>query len=107
VSEGDPPTGERRPVKRGEGEVTQWPRGLVGYVSSGPEDETPSPDEDRTGNRLHLAARLLSVLRSQGRDVDRELRELTEAEAAFSRGDRARATRLVDQLFTDIDERRP
>jgi hypothetical protein len=105
VPEDDPPTEPRRPVKRGEGEVTQWPRGLVGYVPSGPDDETPSPEEDRTGNRLRLAARLLSVLRSQGRDVDREVRELTEAEAAFSRGERTRATRLVDQLFADLDER--
>jgi hypothetical protein len=105
VSEGDPAADPRRPVKRGEGEVTQWPRGLVGYVPSGPEDEAPSADEDRTGNRLHLAARLLSVLRSQGRDVDREIRELTEAEAAFAKGDRPRATRLVDQLFADLDER--
>jgi hypothetical protein len=85
--------------------VTQWPRGLAGYVASGPEDETPSPEEDRTGNRLRLAGRLLSVLRSQGRDVDREVRELTDAEAAYARGDKARATYLVDQLFADLDER--
>ncbi|MGB7124119.1 MAG: hypothetical protein WBE40_04600 [Thermoplasmata archaeon] len=106
MSEGDGAPAPRRPTKRGEGEVTQWPRGLVGYVSSGPEDETPSPDEDRTGNRLRLAARLLSVLRSQGRDVDREVRELAAADAAYSRGDRAGATRLVDRLFADLDERR-
>jgi hypothetical protein len=105
VPDDAPPGDDRRRVKRGEGEVTQWPRGLVGYVSSGPEDETPSPEEDRTGNRLRLAARLLSVLRSQGRDVDREVRELTDAEAAFARGDKIRATRLVDQLFADLDER--
>ncbi len=85
--------------------MTQWPRGLAGYVPSGPDDETPSPEEDRTRNRLRLAARLLSVLRSQGRDVDREVRELTEAEAAFARGDKSRATHLVDQLFADLDER--
>ena len=105
MSEGEPPADPRRRVKRGEGEITQWPKGLVGYVPSGPEDEVPSPDEDRTGNRLKLAGRLLAVLRSQGRDVEREVRELTEAESAFSRGDRARATRLVDQLFRDLDER--
>ncbi len=85
--------------------MTQWPRGLAGYVSSGPADEEPSPEEDRTANRLKLAGRLLSVLRSQGRDVDREVRELTEAEAAFARGDKPLATRLVDQLFADVDER--
>ena len=92
-------------MKRGEGVVTQWPRGLVGYGASGPVDETPSPDEDRTGNRLRLAGRLLSVLRSQGRDVDREVGELADAERVFAGGDRARAARLVDQLFADLDER--
>jgi hypothetical protein len=92
-------------VERGEGEVTQWPRGLSGYVSSGPLDEPPSPEEDRTGNRVRLAARLLAVLRSQGRDVDREVRELAAAEAAYVRGEKGRATRLVDQLFADLDTR--
>jgi hypothetical protein len=107
VADPDAPRADRRRVKRGEGEVTQWPRGLAGYVSSGPEDETPSPDEDRTGNRLGLAARLLAVLRAEGRDVDREVRELTAAEAAYRRGETARATRLVDQLIADLDLRPP
>jgi hypothetical protein len=102
----DEPTepNKRRRVERGEGEVTQWPRGLAGYVSKGPEDETPSPDEDRTGNRLRLAARLLSVLRSQGHDVDREVRELATAERAYSAGDRTTATRLVEQLIARLGE---
>jgi hypothetical protein len=85
--------------------VTQWPRGLTGYVAAGPEDATPSPDEDRTANRLQLAGRLLTVLRSQGHHVDREVRELTDAETAFAHGDKPRASRLVDQLFADLDER--
>ncbi len=105
MPEDEPPTPARRRVERGEGEVTQWPRGLAGYVSSGPEDETPSPEEDRTGNRHRLAGRLLAVLRSQGRNVDRELLELTAAESAYAAGDKPRATRLVDQLFADLDER--
>jgi hypothetical protein len=100
------PAAKRRRVARGEGEVTEWPRGLSGYVSSGPEDGTPSPEEDRTGNRLRLAARLLAVLRSQGRDVDREVRELRHAERVYASGDRTAATRLVDRLFADLDERR-
>ena len=96
----------RRRVRRGEGEVTQWPRGLVEYVAKGPEDDDPSVEEDRTANRLHLAARLLAVLRSEGREVGVEIRALRAAEDAFSSGDRARATRLVDQLFADLDARR-
>jgi hypothetical protein len=105
VPDDDPPAPSRRRVQRGEGEVTQWPRGLTGYVSSGPQDEEPSIEEDRTANRLQLAGKLLTVLRSQGRNVDREVRELTEAKAAFARGEKSRATRLVDQLFADLDER--
>jgi hypothetical protein len=85
--------------------VTEWPRGLAGYVSKGPEDETPSPEEDRTGNRLRLVARLLSVLRSQGRDVDRELRALALAEGAYARGDKARTGQLVDRILADLDDR--
>jgi hypothetical protein len=104
VSEDGPPP--RRRVHRGEGEVTQWPRGLVDYVAKGPDDEDPSVEEDRTANRLRLAARLLAVLRAQGRDIDREVGELREAERAFSEGDRALATQLVDRLFADLDERR-
>ncbi|MGI0071369.1 MAG: hypothetical protein ACRECT_04790 [Thermoplasmata archaeon] len=85
--------------------MTQWPRGLAGYVATGPEDATPSPEEDRTGNRLRLAARLLAVLRAKGEDVDREVRALTAAQAAYARGDAARATRLVEAWFADLDAR--
>jgi len=95
----------KRRVTRGEGEVTQWPRGLVGYVSKGAEEATPSPDEDRTGNRLLLAVRLLSVLRSRGEDVEGELAELRVAERAYAAKDRARATELVERLLGALETR--
>ena len=98
------PTGRRR-VRRGEGEVTEWPRGLVDYVAKGPEDDAPSLEEDRTLNRLRLAGRLLAVLRSERKDVAREVRELRAAEAAFRSGDRTRAGRLVDELLGELDRR--
>jgi hypothetical protein len=107
VADDSPQPGSRRRVRRGEGEVTQWPRGLAEYVPSGPDDATPSLEEDRTANRLALAARLLALLRSQGRHVDRELAALRTAEAEFARGDRAEAARHVDRLFADLDERPP
>ncbi len=96
----DPPP--RRRVARGEGEVTQWPRGVVGYVSSGPEDATPSPDEDRVANRLELAARLLDVLETQGRAVDALRVRLADARAALEAGDRGRAHELGERLLGDI-----
>lgn len=93
----------RRRVERGEGEVTSWPRGLVGYVSKGPEDATPSDEEDRTANRLRLAARLLAVRRAAGASVEAEIARLATAERAFAAGDRASAAALVDRLLAEID----
>ena len=72
-------------------------------MTTGPEDEPPSPEEDRTANRLRLAARLLSVLRAGGADVDRELRALAAAHSAFVKGDTRRAGELVDALFAELD----
>jgi len=104
VSE-DPRPKHRRTVERGEGEVTNWPRGLVSYVPKGPADESPSPDEDRTANRLELAARLLGLLRARGEDVDAELSQLRAAERAYERRDRARATALVEDLLGRLQSR--
>jgi len=94
-----------RRVARDEGEVTQWPRGLVDYVPKGEPDAAPSPDEDRTRNRLLLAARLLSLLRARGENVDRQVADLAVAERAFAAGDRRRATELVERLLGELDGR--
>jgi len=93
----------RRRIRRGEGEVTEWPRGLTEYVPAGPPDATPSEEEDRLRNRLQLAARLLGVLRANGRDVDASVRALAEAERQRVRGDRVGATRRVDAILAELD----
>jgi hypothetical protein len=103
VTDAEAPSPAPRRVRRGEGEVTQWPRGLVEYVPAGPEDAVPSPEEDRTANRLRLAGRLVSLLASQGLDVGRELGLLREAEATFATGDRAGAALRVDRLFAALE----
>jgi hypothetical protein len=95
--------GRRTRVRRGEGEVTQWPRGLAEYVPSGVAERPPDPDEDRILNRIALAGRLIAVLRSRGTDVDREVEALRAAEATFRGGDRAEATRLLDALLGALD----
>ena len=95
----------RRPVRRGEGEVTEWPRGLVEYVPKGPPDSTPSPEEDRTRNRILLAVRLLTLLRARGENVDRELAALASAERALKADDPTRATQEVEALLADLDRR--
>ncbi len=83
--------------------MTQWPRGVTGYVPSGPDDDVPSPEEDRLANRVRLAARLLAVLRGQGRDVDGIVRRLAEAESALRSGDRDRAALLLDRVLSELD----
>jgi hypothetical protein len=87
--------------------VTQWPRGVTGYVPSGPEDETPSPEEDLLANRIRLAARLISVRRGQGREVEPLVRQLAEAEAALRAGARGRATVLLDGVLAGLERADP
>ncbi len=83
--------------------MTEWPRGLVDYTPSGPPDEAPSPDEDRDLNRLHLAARLLGHLRARGLSTDRAVRRLREADRALRSGDRAKCTRLVEDVIAEAE----
>lgn len=103
----DPPAGGPRRVRRGEGEVTEWPRGLADYVPSGEPEGTPSPEEDRDLNRLNIAARLLGTARSKGHNVDDAVGRLREADAAFRRGDRARGRRLVDAVIDTVERLPP
>ena len=97
-----PPAGRRR-VRRGEGEVTEWPRGLVDYTPTGAPESTPSPEEDRDQNRLRIAARLLGFARAKGLEVDDAVRRLRDAERAFRAGDRTRGRRLVDEVTSEVE----
>jgi hypothetical protein len=99
----NPPKGGRRRVRRGEGEVTEWPRGLVDYLPSGAAEATPSPEEDRDINRLRLASRLLGFARSHGHDVDRAVTRLRQADRAFREGDRERGRRIVDEVISEVE----
>lgn len=99
----DPSASARRRVRRGEGEVTEWPRGLVDYVPSGAPDAPPSPEEDRDLNRLRLASRLLGFARAKGLPVERAVARLHRADRAFRAGDRATARRLVDEVLSEVE----
>jgi hypothetical protein len=77
----------------------------VSYVPRDTEDGVPSGEDDRTGNRLAIAARLVGLLRTRGEDVDRELAELREAQRAYAARDRLRATELVEALLGRIESR--
>ncbi|MGA8604267.1 MAG: hypothetical protein WB788_04280 [Thermoplasmata archaeon] len=99
----DPPKGGRRRVHRGEGEVTEWPRGLVDYLPTGAPEESPSPEEDRDLNRLRLASRLLGFARSQGHPVEGAVGRLRAADRAFRAGDRVNGRRLVDDVLSEVE----
>lgn len=91
-----------RRTRRGEGEVTQWPRGLLDYTPGPIPDAAPDPEEDRTGNRIRLAARLIGLLRAEGRDVRDQLEALRRAEAAYAAGRRTEATERVERLLGEL-----
>ncbi|HKN06208.1 MAG TPA: hypothetical protein VJ021_01195 [Thermoplasmata archaeon] len=103
MTEEPPKGGRRRRVHRGEGEVTEWPRGLVDYLPSGAPEETPSPEEDRDLNRLRLASRLLGFARSQGHSVEGAVGRLREADRAFRAGDREAGRRIVDDVLSEVE----
>lgn len=95
-----------RGVKRDQGEVHQWPRGLLEYVPSGPADSGPPPEEEeRTAQRIRLAGRLIDLLKARGESDPSWIRELHDAERAYRHGDRARAGRLVDALLGELGDR--
>jgi len=104
VSDPDPAPPPRR-VRRGEGEVTQWPRGLADYVPARRPDGTPDPEEDRTRNRLLLAGRLIGLLRSRGADVAPAIVTLRALEAAFRDGEREGVATRLDRLLGELDAR--
>jgi len=99
----EPPSDGRRRVRRGEGEVTEWPRGLVDYLPIGPPEQSPSPEEDRDLNRLRLASRLLGFARAEGLPVDEFVRRLREADRALREGNRVAGRRLVDEVIAEVE----
>lgn len=101
----EPSSVPRRRVVRGASEVTEWPRGLVDYRPLGPAEETPSEEEDRTRQRLKLAARLVGLLRAGGEEVDDEVHALAEADRSFRRGEADRARELVEGVLARLDAR--
>jgi hypothetical protein len=84
-------------------ELIDYPRGLVGYVPLGERGAPPERDEEQLSNRLLLIQRLLTVRRSEGREVDRFLPRLNAAELAYVKGDRVTARRLVDEVHSDLE----
>ncbi|MGI0131573.1 MAG: hypothetical protein ACREDK_00515 [Thermoplasmata archaeon] len=84
-------------------ELLEFPRGLVGYVPSGERGAPPQRDEEQLSNRLLLVQRLLAVRRAEGASLDDLVERLNEAEAAYRKGDRSTARRLVDAVHDRLD----
>ncbi len=84
-------------------EVTERPRGLVGYVAPGPADDPAPPEEDRLRNRILLGLRLATVRSRSGADMTGPLEALAKAAAALACGARPEAERFLEIAFRGID----
>ncbi len=83
--------------------LSEWPRGLVGYVPRGEVGVPPEREEEPIANRLLLVHRLLEVRRSEGWNVEALYRLLAAAEEAYRAGDRARARALGDEVHRRLE----
>lgn len=98
---------------REEVELTERPRGLVGYVPRGNRGVPPGPEEEALANRIRLVVRLLAVRESEGLVLEEARRGLERARQAYAAGDRATARLEVDRAHelvesgTRGDRRRP
>ncbi len=83
--------------------LSEWPRGLVGYVPRGPVGLPPDREEEPVANRLLLVHRLLELRRSEGWPVEALVARLAEAEAAYRAGDRGRARAIGDEVHRQLE----
>jgi hypothetical protein len=98
------PSGPKRVRREDGGELAQWPRGLVAYTpADGAPDTPPDPAENRTANRIDLAARLIALRRAAGADVGALLSELRGVERARRDGRADEARRRLEQLLGTLD----
>ncbi|MCI4360449.1 MAG: hypothetical protein L3J91_01980 [Thermoplasmata archaeon] len=90
----------------GEPELSDFPRGLVGYIPTGDRGHPTTDEEEPMANRIRLVARLIEVRRSEGRDVEAWIAALRAAQSAYLDGDRARARRLCDAVLSQVEHER-
>jgi len=96
------PSPERRRIRRGDGEVRDWPRGLLAYVATTPERPNLDPEEDRGQNRQRLALRLLDLWEREGNDVEPARERLRRAAGRRERGERAAADAEVEDVLGEL-----
>jgi hypothetical protein len=90
-----------------EPELSEFPRGLVGYVPVGGTGSPRPEEEDPLPNLRILLGRLAMLERSRCRDVEPALARLTEARAALQRGDRGTARRIADEVHGELEREPP
>lgn len=83
--------------------VVERPRGLTGYRTLGGAEVPPGPEEEALANRIRLIGRLATVRAAAGGDVVAVRGDLAKAQAAYARGDRAEARRLVDRAHGRLE----
>lgn len=86
--------------------LSEWPRGLVGYVPEGDAGVAPDRSEEPVANRLLLVQHLLAFRRSQGWSVEALIPRLQQAELAYQRGERSRARRITDEVHAELERAR-
>jgi hypothetical protein len=91
-------------AKVAEPELSEFPRGLVDYTPVGDRGVPTPEEEDPLANRLRLIERLVAVRRSQGRDVEALVAELTQAQQALDAGDRTTARRRIDRVHAAVGD---
>ncbi len=98
---------DRLRARRGESELTEFPRNLIAYVPRGDPGNPPGPEEDPLRNRHRLVLRLADLTPVPPADRERALRELTAAGADLARGDRRSARRRIDEAHRLLEPRDP
>jgi hypothetical protein len=86
-----------------EQELTEIPRGLVGYTPKGDRGAPPGPEEEPLANRLRLLVRLAALRQASGHDVGAALAGLARAQAAYAAGDRVLARREADDAHRRLE----
>lgn len=88
---------------RGESELTEFPRGLVGYVAVGDRGHPRTDEEDPIANRRRLVLHLLELFPPEERLRREVLEHLARAQSALEHADRPLAQREVDAAHARLE----
>jgi hypothetical protein len=87
-----------------ESELTEFPRGLVGYVPRGARGAPLPPEEEPLAHRRRLVLHLAELVELPPSEHAQVIAELALAEQEIARGERARAKERIDAVHQRIEE---